>query len=60
MPITVRVADAAKMLGIGRYRLYELMQSGDIETLKLGRSTRIPVDGLHALIERLRREQSGG
>ncbi|MEP9358095.1 helix-turn-helix domain-containing protein [Sphingomonas sp. KR3-1] len=59
-PITVRIADAVTMLGIGRSRIYELMQSGDIETIKLGRSTLIPVDSLHAMIERLRREQSGG
>ncbi len=59
-PITVRIADAVEMLGIGRSRIYELMQSGDIETIKLGRSTLIPVDSLHAMIERLRREQSGG
>lgn len=59
-PITVRISDAVNMLGIGRSRIYELIQSGDIETIKLGRSTLIPVDSLHAMIERLRREQAGG
>jgi excisionase family DNA binding protein len=59
-PITVRIMDAANMLGIGRTKIYELITSGDIETLKLGRSTLIPVDSLHALIDRLRREPSNG
>lgn len=56
-PITVRVPEAARMLGLSRSRIYELITSGDIETIKLGRATLVPVDGLHALIERLRREQ---
>ena len=58
-PIAVRVPEAAKMLGIGRSRFYELIDSGDIEIVKLGRATLVPVDGPHALIERLRAEQSG-
>ena len=47
------------MLGISRSRIYELITSGDIETLKLGRATLVPIASLHALIERLRREQLG-
>lgn len=58
-PITVRVPEAARMLGISRSRIYELITSGDIETVKLGRATLVPVAGLHALVERLRREQLG-
>lgn len=58
-PITVRVPEAARMLGISRSRIYELITSGDIETVKLGRATLVPIAGLHALIERLRREQLG-
>ena len=57
--ITVRVPEAARMLGISRSRIYELITSGDIETLKLGRATLVPIASLHALIERLRREQLG-
>ncbi|WP_432423416.1 helix-turn-helix domain-containing protein [Sphingomonas lycopersici] len=58
-PITVRVPEAARLLGISRSRIYELITSGDIETVKLGRATLVPVSGLHALIDRLRREQWG-
>jgi excisionase family DNA binding protein len=58
-PIAVRIIDAARMLGIGRSKIYELIDSGEIEIVKLGRSTLILVDSLHALVERLRAEQSG-
>ena len=58
-PITVRVPEAARMLGISRSRIYELITSGDIEALKLGRATLVPIATLQALIDRLRREQLG-
>ena len=56
-PITVRIPEATRMLGISRSRVYELITSGDIEVIKLGRSTLVPVAGLHALVQRLREEQ---
>ena len=52
--LTVRIADATKMLGIGRSKLYELIGDGELETIKLGTATLIIVDSIHALIERLR------
>lgn len=56
-PITVRIPEATRLLGISRSRVYELITSGDIEVIKLGRTTLIPVAGLHALVRRLREEQ---
>ncbi|WP_084356229.1 helix-turn-helix domain-containing protein [Novosphingobium lentum] len=53
-PLTVRIPDAIRLTGICRSKLYELMASGDLETIKLGRSTLIPVDSLKDLIERAR------
>ncbi|WP_235209943.1 helix-turn-helix domain-containing protein [Sphingobium sp. Ant17] len=43
------------MTGIGRSKLYELIQSGDIEIVKIGTSTLIPVESLRQLINRNRR-----
>ncbi|MDF7773769.1 helix-turn-helix domain-containing protein [Sphingomonas sp. AOB5] len=57
--MTVRIPEATRMLGISRSRVYELITSGDIEVIKLGRSTLVPVAGLHALVQRLREEQLG-
>lgn len=49
-PISVRVATAVKLTGIGRSTLYELIKSGEIETVKIGRSTFIPYRCLKKLV----------
>lgn len=51
-PISVRIAMAVKLTGIGRSTLYELIGSGEIETVKVGRSTLIPYRSLKRLILR--------
>mgnify|MGYP002387293070 CR=1 FL=1 len=48
-PLTVRISTAVQLTGISRSRLYELIQSGDLETVKVGRSTLIPYKSLKAL-----------
>ena len=53
-PICVRVNEAARMIGIGRTKLYELIASGEIEAIKLGKSTRIMTVSLHELVMRQR------
>ena len=53
-PICVRVNDAARMIGIGRTKLYELIAAGEVEAVKLGKSTRITTSSLHDLIKRQR------
>jgi len=51
-PICVKVNEAARMIGVGRTKLYELIASGEIEVIKLGKSTRITTASLHKLIKR--------
>ena len=53
-PICVKVKDAARMIGVGRTKLYELIASGEIEAIKLGKSTRILTVSLHELVLRQR------
>ena len=53
-PICVRVNDAARMIGIGRTKLYELISSGELETIKIGKATRITTASLHRVVERHR------
>ena len=48
-PLTVRIATAVQLTGISRSRLYELIQSGELKTVKVGRSTLIPYASLKAL-----------
>ena len=53
-PICVRVNDAARMIGVGRTKLYELISSGELETIEIGKATRITTASLHRLVERHR------
>ncbi len=53
-PICVRINDAARMIGIGRTKLYELIAAGEVEMVKLGKSTRITTASLHDLVRRQR------
>lgn len=55
-PIAVRISEAVRLTGIGRSKLYELIASGDIETVKVGSCTLIPMASLHGLIERARQQ----
>jgi excisionase family DNA binding protein len=42
------------MIGVGRTKLYELIASGEIEAIKLGKSTRITTASLYELVRRQR------
>lgn len=42
------------MIGVGRTKLYELIAAGEVETVKLGKATRITTASLHDLIRRQR------
>ena len=53
-PICVRVNEAARMIGVGSTKLYELIAAGEIETVKLGKATRITTASLHDLVRRQR------
>jgi excisionase family DNA binding protein len=49
---------AAKCLSIGGSTLYELIHSGEIETVHIGRLRRVPADCLQEFVERCRREHA--
>ena len=51
-PICVKVNDAARMIGVGRTKLYELIAAGEVDVVKLGKSTRITTASLRALIQK--------
>jgi excisionase family DNA binding protein len=42
-PLTLTVEQTAKVLGIGRSTAYELVHTGDIPSLRLGRRIVVPV-----------------
>ena len=51
-PIAVRVPDAARLIGLSRSRLYELMKRGEVEYIKVGGATLIPYEALRDFIAR--------
>ena len=52
--LLLSTTEAAAALSIGRSKLYELIAAGEIEVVHIGRSSRVPVDAVHAFVERLR------
>ncbi len=48
--------EAATALGIGRSKVYELMQTGQLQSVHIGACRRIPAAELEALVVRLRRD----
>lgn len=55
-PLLLRVEEAAKRLDIGRTTLYGLVMTGEIESVLVGRSRRIPAECLDEYVQRLRAE----
>lgn len=53
-PILLTPTEAARALGIGRSKLYELLQEGVLESVHIGACRRIPADALSELVTRLR------
>ena len=46
LPLTLRVEDLTSILDIGRNTAYELVRSGKIRSIRIGRQLRIPKDAL--------------
>lgn len=51
-PITLRIADACRLTGIGRSKFYELIKAGEIEVVKVGAITLVPMTSIDALLQR--------
>lgn len=49
--------EAARVLGIGRSKVYELILAGTLESLKIGACRRVPADAIDAFIAALRTGQ---
>ena len=51
-PLCVRILVAAQMLGIGRTKVYQLINAGELETIKLGESVLITTESLGSFVAR--------
>ncbi len=54
--LLLRPEEAAEVLSIGRSRLYELLGSGELDSVRIGTSRRVPAEELVRYVERLREE----
>ena len=50
LPMVLRVEDLMPILGIGRNTAYELVRSGQIRSIKIGRKIRVPKDAVAAFL----------
>lgn len=55
----LRPAEAAEAIGVSRSRMYELLASGELPSIRVGRTVRVPVAALQAWIaERLKQNDA--
>lgn len=57
-PLLETPEGAAIRLRLGRTKIYELMATGELESVKVGRLRRIPTAALDEYVQRLRGDQS--
>ena len=51
MKLTYTVSEASKVLGIGRTKMYELVGSGEIQSIRFGDAIRISKEYLDGLVK---------
>ena len=51
LPVTLRVEELMPILGIGRNTAYELVRSGRLRSIRVGRQVRIPKNALIEFLE---------
>jgi excisionase family DNA binding protein len=55
-PLLLRAEEAARLLGVGRTMVYELMRAGRLRSVKIGGARRITPSALADLVADLERE----
>ena len=50
--LLLRPTEAAEAIGIGRSKVYELLARGELPSVKIGSSVRVPLDELRAWVRR--------
>lgn len=50
----VTIGEAARALGLGRSKTYELIAAGELEVVHIGRAARVPVEAIEEFVQRIR------
>ncbi|MFH1560072.1 MAG: helix-turn-helix domain-containing protein [Chloroflexota bacterium] len=48
---------AARLLSLGRSKIFELMAAGELESITIGKSRRVPVEAIKEYVARQRQAQ---
>ena len=51
-PLCVTIDEAAGLLSIGRTRVYQLIAAGEIEMIKIGKSSRVTTESISSFLAR--------
>ncbi len=57
-PLLLTVLETARLLGVGRTTIYELISAGELEVVHIGRAARIPTSEAEAFVDRLRGQRA--
>ncbi|MEU2869787.1 helix-turn-helix domain-containing protein [Streptomyces olivoreticuli] len=57
-PVLLTVPEAATRLRVSKWSLYQLIRSRQLETIRIGSRRFVPLTAVHALVERLRAEET--
>ncbi len=49
--LLVRPAEAAEILGLGRSKIYQLLASGELPSVRIGKSIRVPIEALRHWVD---------
>jgi excisionase family DNA binding protein len=49
-PVSYSIKEAARSIGIGRTKLYELIHKGELVAIKIGRRTLVTTASIEALV----------
>ena len=60
LPLALRVEDLMPILGIGRNTAYELVRSGKIRSIRVGRKIRVQKDAVAAFLGETKDLLNGG
>lgn len=52
--LLLTIADTGPKIGVGRTKVYELIEAGEIETVRIGRRRLVVAESIDAYVERLR------
>lgn len=55
-PLLLKVEEAARLLNIGRTRVFDLLRSGQLKSVKIFGARRVPLTSIHSYIETLLQE----